>query len=42
MPDALELETLESRFLQRYGVDMRGFWREDITLGEVYSYTNMP
>jgi hypothetical protein len=42
MPNALELETLESRFLQRYGVDMRGFWREDITLGEVYSYTNMP
>ena len=39
MADALELETLESRLRQRYGIDMESFWREDITLGEVFSFT---
>jgi hypothetical protein len=41
MADALELETLESRLWQRYGVEMRGFWREDITFADVYSHTKM-
>jgi propanediol dehydratase small subunit len=39
MADYMELETLESRLRQRYGIDMQGFWREDITLGEVFSFT---
>ena len=38
MADAMELETFELRLRRRYGVDMRGFWREDITLGEVFSH----
>jgi hypothetical protein len=39
MPDALELETLASRLQQRYGIDAAKFWRDDLTLGEIYEQT---
>jgi hypothetical protein len=40
MADALELETLASHLRKRYGVDAAKFWREDITLGEIYEQTH--
>ncbi len=39
MADALELETLALRLSERYGIDAASFWREDITLGELFTYT---
>jgi propanediol dehydratase small subunit len=36
-PDALELETFALRLEKVYGADLRGMWRENITLGEVLS-----
>ncbi|MFZ0498252.1 MAG: hypothetical protein WAM52_03890 [Steroidobacteraceae bacterium] len=36
-PDALELETFAFRLEKAYGADLRGMWRENITLGEVFS-----
>jgi hypothetical protein len=41
MPDCLELETLASRLRERYGIDANAFWREDITLGELFTHTRM-
>lgn len=35
-PDALELETFALRLQQAYGVDLRGMWRDNLTLGEVF------
>jgi hypothetical protein len=40
MADALELETLASHLHKRYGIDAATFWRDDITLGEIYEQTH--
>jgi propanediol dehydratase small subunit len=38
-PDALELETF-ARFLEtQYRINLRDIWREDLTLGEIFSKT---
>jgi hypothetical protein len=37
--DDMELETLASRMRKRYGIDATSFWRDDITLGELFVYT---
>ena len=39
LADAMELETLSLSFEKRYGIDLAGIWREDITLGELYERT---
>ena len=41
MADALELETLASLLRKKYGIDAATFWREDITLGEVFTHTRV-
>ena len=38
-PDALELETLALRLETSYGISFREFWREDLTIGELFSKT---
>ena len=38
MADALELETLELQLREKYGKDAASFWREDITLGEIFAH----
>jgi hypothetical protein len=40
LPDALELETLALRLEGRYALDLRKIWRDDLTLGEIFSRTN--
>ena len=35
-PDALELETLATLARERYALDLVSFWRDDVTLGEVF------
>ncbi len=40
-PDGMELESLVRDLRKRYGVDMLGSWREDITLGEIYERTHL-
>jgi hypothetical protein len=39
-PDALELETLALRLERQYAVDLRKLWRDDLTLGEIFSRIN--
>jgi hypothetical protein len=34
--DAMELESLDLAFKTNYGVDLKTFWRQDITLGELF------
>jgi hypothetical protein len=41
-PDALELETFALRLERRYSLDLRSMWRENLTLGEIFSNTNRP
>jgi propanediol dehydratase small subunit len=36
-PDALELETLALRLEGHYAVDLRTLWRDNLTLGEIFS-----
>jgi hypothetical protein len=36
-PDALELETLARRLEDSYGFKVREIWRDDLTLGELFS-----
>lgn len=38
MADAMELETLASLLQKRYGIDAANFWKEDITLGEIFKH----
>jgi propanediol dehydratase small subunit len=40
--DALELETLALRLEGRYALDLRRIWRDDLTLGEIFSRVNSP
>ena len=35
-PDALELETLDKRLKATYGVQLRDFWSQSLTLGELF------
>ena len=41
-PDALELETFALRLEAHYSLDLRKMWREDLTLGELFSCTTRP
>jgi propanediol dehydratase small subunit len=41
-PDALELETFALRLERRYALDLRKIWREDLTLGEIFSRVVSP
>jgi propanediol dehydratase small subunit len=41
-PDATELETLALQLEGRYALDLRKIWREDLTLGEIFSRTDTP
>jgi propanediol dehydratase small subunit len=41
-PDALELETLALRLEGRYDLGLRKIWREDLTLGEIFSRVAAP
>ena len=36
-PDALELETFATQLERRYSLSLREIWREELTLGEVFS-----
>jgi propanediol dehydratase small subunit len=42
MADCLELETLVLCLRKRYGINADSFWREDITLGELFARTRVP
>jgi hypothetical protein len=33
---------LARRLRKRYGIDAASFWREDITLGELFTHTRVP
>jgi len=37
--DSMEFETLVMELQRQYQIDFFALWREDITLGELYSYT---
>lgn len=37
MPDGMELEFLDIEFRKRYGLLLSEIWREDLTLGELFS-----
>jgi hypothetical protein len=41
MADCLELEFLTRRMQERYGINLAAFWREDITLGELFTHTRV-
>jgi propanediol dehydratase small subunit len=41
-PDALEFETLALRLEERYALDLRKLWRDDLTLGEIFSRIDSP
>jgi hypothetical protein len=41
-PDGMELEELVTRLQKRYGVDLLGSWREDITLADLFTQTRRP
>jgi propanediol dehydratase small subunit len=41
-PDALELETLALRLERSYALDLRKIWREELTLGEIFSCIDSP
>lgn len=36
----MELELLEIMLQERYGISLESFWRDDLTLGEVFARTN--
>ena len=38
-PDSMELEDLITRLQKRYGVEILASWREDITLGDLFTQT---
>jgi hypothetical protein len=37
--DSLELETFVHEMQDRYGIDVLSYWRQDITLGELFALT---
>ena len=39
VPDAMELEELVLGFQHRYGLQITGLWREDITLAELFIHS---
>jgi hypothetical protein len=39
--DTMELEFLASRLRKRYGIDAGTFWREDMTLGDLFIQTQI-
>jgi hypothetical protein len=42
LADGMELETLVGDLQKRYRVDILGSWREDITLGDLFTQTRRP
>lgn len=38
-PDDMELEDLVEHLQKRYGIDVFGLWRENITLGDLFAQT---
>lgn len=38
-PDSMELEDLITRLQKRYGVEILASWKEDITLGDIFTQT---
>jgi hypothetical protein len=40
-PDALEFETLSRELRNRYALDLTALWKEDLTLGELFTETLM-
>ena len=38
MADAMELEFLARDMRKQYGVDLAEFWKEDITLGDLFLF----
>jgi hypothetical protein len=41
MTDCLELVFLTRRMQERYGIDVATFWKEDITLAELFAHTRV-
>lgn len=41
-PDALELETFALRLEQHYALELPKLWRDNLTLGEIFSRINSP
>ena len=37
MPDALEMETLERDLRKRYAPELSSIWRDELTLGDIFS-----
>ena len=37
MPDGMELEILASSIAKKYGVDLAGAWRDNLTIGQVFA-----
>lgn len=42
MPDGCELESLVQSFKRIYGHDLLPFWRDDLTLRDIYAYAIAP
>jgi len=42
MADSMELESFILRAREHYGVDLLPLWREDITLGDLFTQTRRP
>jgi hypothetical protein len=40
--DGLEMETLALRLERRYALDLRKIWRDELTLGEIFSRIHSP
>jgi propanediol dehydratase small subunit len=37
MPDGMELEAFASSIAKKYGVDLAGAWRDNLTIGQVFA-----
>jgi hypothetical protein len=42
LSDSMELEDLVRDLQKRYRVDILGSWREEITLGDLFTQTRVP
>lgn len=40
--DAMEFETLSEEIQAKYGVEFSHVWRQDMTLGQLFSYVRLP
>ena len=39
LPDSLDLDVFSDRLAEAYGVELHSFWRDDLTLGDVFART---